>query len=62
MKELAVLPSGKEAADVKFSVRGDSDGYISIPVEDLIPELNAVQQAKAFWKEEVSEADQVLRF
>ena len=62
MKELAVLPSGKEAADVKFSVRGDSDGYISIPVEDLIPELDEVQHAEAFWKEEVSEADKILTF
>ena len=57
-----LLRAAKESGDVKFSVCRDSVGYFSIPVEDLIPELDEVQQVEAFWKEEVSEADQVLTF
>ena len=56
------LRFAKEAGDVKFSVCRDSVAYFGIPVEDLIPELDEVQQAEAFWKEEISEADHVLTF
>ena len=58
----AILRSAKEAGDVKFSVCRDSLGYFSIPVEDLIPELDEVQKAETFWKEEIIGADQVLTF
>ena len=58
----ALLRSAKEAGDVKFSVCRDSLGYFNIPVEDLIPELDEVQKAETFWKEEITEADQVLTF
>jgi peroxiredoxin family protein len=57
-----LLRFAKEAGDVKFSVCRDSLGYFGIPVEDLIPELDEVQRAEAFWQEEVTEADQVLTF
>ena len=57
-----LLRSAKEAGDVKFSVCRDSLVYFDISVEELIPELDEVQKAEAFWKEEVVEADQVLTF
>lgn len=56
------LKNCKEAGDIKFSVRRDSVGHFSISVEELIPELDEVQQTQAFWKEAVSEADQILTF
>ena len=57
-----LLGSAKEAGDVKFSVSCDFVGYFSIPVEELIPEQDKVQQTPAFWKEEISETGQVLTF
>ena len=57
-----LLRGAKEAGDVKFSVCRDSLRYFQISVENLIPELDEVQQADAFWKEEIAEADQVLTF
>ena len=57
-----VLRTAKEAGDVKLSVCRDSLRYFGIPVEELIPELDEVQQAESFWKEEVTAADRVLTF
>lgn len=58
----ALLQEMKEAGDVKISVCRESIKYFDLNVEDLIPELDEVQYAEAFWKEEVSTADQVLTF
>lgn len=58
----AILRGIKEAGDAKFAVCRDSIGYFEIGVEALIPELDEVQTAEAFWKEEVESADQVLAF
>jgi peroxiredoxin family protein len=52
----------KEKGDAKLSVCRDSMEYFDLPVEKLIPELDEVQRAQAFWKEEVAKADQVLTF
>jgi len=52
----------KEKGDAKFSVCRESLEYFEIPVEKLIPELDEVQRAEAFWKEAVLPADQVLTF
>ncbi|WP_447978739.1 DsrE family protein [Candidatus Nitrospira bockiana] len=52
----------KEKGDVKLSVCRDSLDYFDISVEKLIAELDEVQRAEAFWKEEVATADQVLTF
>lgn len=57
-----VLREIKEKGDAKFSVCRDSIEYFDIPVEKLIPELDEVQRAEAFWKEAVAHADQVLTF
>ena len=58
----AVLRELKEKGDVKFSVCRDSLDYFDLRVDQLIPELDEVQKAEAFWKEEVAKADQVLTF
>ena len=55
-------PEWKEVGDAKFSMCRDSIGYFDINVENLIPELDEVQRAEAFWKEEVVPADRVLTF
>lgn len=52
----------KEKGDAKFSVCRESLDYFDVTVEKLIPELDEVQRAEAFWKEEVMTADQVLTF
>ena len=52
----------KEKGDAKLSVCRDSMEFFDLPVEKLIPELDEVQRAEAFWKEEVVKADQVLTF
>lgn len=57
-----LMQQAKESGNVKFSVCKDSVGYFEIKVEDLIPELDEVQSAEAFWKESVASADQVLTF
>ncbi|MCA9461134.1 MAG: DsrE/DsrF/DrsH-like family protein [Nitrospira sp.] len=57
-----LMQQAKENGDVKFSVCKDSLGYFGIKVEDLIPELDEVQSAEAFWKESVISADQVFTF
>ena len=57
-----LLRAAKEAGDVKLSVCRDSIRYFEISVESLLPELDEVQQAKAFWKEEMAEADHILTF
>ena len=57
-----LLRTAKEAGDVKLSVCRDSIRYFDISVERLLPELDEVQQAEAFWKEEMAEADQILTF
>ncbi len=58
----AILREIKEKGDAKFSVCRDSLDYFEIGVEQVIPELDEVQRAEAFWKEEVVSADQVLTF
>ncbi len=58
----AILRGIKEKGDVKFSVCRDSLEYFDIKVDALIPELDEVQRAEAFWKEEVVPADQVVTF
>ena len=57
-----LLRGAKEAGDVKLSVCRDSIRYFDVSVESLLPELDEVQQAEAFWKEEVAEADHILTF
>lgn len=58
----AMLREMKEKGDVKLSVCRDSMAYFELGVEQLIPELDEVQQAEAFWKEEVVPADKVITF
>ncbi len=58
----AVLRELKEKGDVKFSVCRDSLDYFDPRVDQLIPELDEVQKAEAFWKEEIAKADRVLTF
>ncbi len=57
-----LMQTSKEKGNVKFSVRTDSLKYFGVKVEELIPELDEVQTAEAFWKEAVLPADQVLTF
>ena len=57
-----VLQKTKESGNVKLSVCKDSLRYFDLRPEDLIPELDEVQTAEAFWKEAVISADQVLTF
>ena len=52
----------KETGNVKLSVCKDSLRYFDLRPEELIPELDEVQTAEAFWKEAVLPADQVLTF
>ena len=56
------LQNAKESGSVKLSVCKDSLRYFNLRPEDLIPELDEVQTAEAFWKEAVLPADQVLTF
>ena len=58
----SILRGIKEKGDVKFSVCRDSLEYFDIKVGELIPELDEVQRAEAFWKEEVVPAEQVVTF
>jgi peroxiredoxin family protein len=58
----AILREIKEIGDAKFSICRHSMEYFDLKVEDLIPELDEVQTAESFWKEEVATADQVLTF
>ena len=58
----AVLREVKDSGDVKLSICRDTMEYFEIGVEQILPELDEVQKAEAFWKEEVSQADQVLTF
>lgn len=57
-----MMQTSKESGNVKFSVCTDSLKYFGVNVEELIPELDEVQTAEAFWKEAVLPADQVLTF
>jgi hypothetical protein len=36
--------------------------YFDLRVDQLIPELDKVQKAEAFWREEIAKADRVLTF
>ena len=56
------LQKAKESGNIKLSVCKDSLRYFDMRPEDLIPELDEVQTAEAFWKEAVLPADQVLTF
>lgn len=58
----AVLREVKEAGDVKLSICRETIEYFEITVDQLLPELDEVQKAEAFWKEAVMPADQVLTF
>ena len=57
-----IMQTAKETGNVKFSVCKDSMKYFDVRVEELIPELDEVQSAEAFWKEAVLPADRVLTF
>lgn len=57
-----MMQTSKENGNVKFSVCTDSLKYFGMNVEELIPELDEMQTAEAFWKEAVLPADQVLTF
>jgi peroxiredoxin family protein len=57
-----LMQTSKEKGNVKFSICTDSLKYFGVKVEELIPELDEVQTAEAFWKEAVLPADQVLTF
>ncbi|MFZ1745183.1 MAG: DsrE/DsrF/DrsH-like family protein [Nitrospirales bacterium] len=57
-----LMQTSKEKGNVKFSVCKDSLKYFGVKVEELIPELDEVQTAEAFWNEAVLPADQVLTF
>jgi len=57
-----LLQNAKESGNVKLSVCKDSLRYFELKPEELIPELDEVQTAEAFWKEAVIPADQVLTF
>jgi peroxiredoxin family protein len=57
-----IMQLAKETGNVKFSVCKDSMRYFDVRVEELIPELDEVQTAEAFWKETILPADQVLTF
>ena len=57
-----LLQHAKESGNVKLSACKDSLRYFELKPEDLIPELDEVQTAEAFWKEAVIPADQVLTF
>ena len=57
-----LLQHAKESGNVKLSVCKNSLRYFGLKPEDLIPELDEVQTAEAFWKEAVIPADQVLTF
>ncbi len=56
------LQKAKESGNIKLSVCKDSLRYFDMRPEDLIPELDEVQTAEAFWKEAILPADQVLTF
>jgi peroxiredoxin family protein len=56
------LQNAKESGNLKLSVCKDSLRYFDLRPEDLIPELDEVQTAEAFWKEAVLPSDQVLTF
>ena len=56
------LQKAKESGNIKLSVCKDSLRYFDMRPEDLIPELDEVQTAEAFWKEAVLPADRVLTF
>ncbi|MBM4125229.1 MAG: DsrE family protein [Nitrospira sp.] len=58
----AILREIKEKGDVKFSICRDSIESFELTVDQLLPELDEVQNASAFWKEEIAQADQVLTF
>jgi peroxiredoxin family protein len=57
-----LLQNAKESGNLKMSVCKDSLRYHNLKPEDLIPELDEVQTAEAFWKEAILFADQVLTF
>ncbi len=57
-----ILREIKDKGDVKFSICRDSIEYFDLGVDQLIPELDEVQRAEAFWREEVAQADQVVTF
>jgi peroxiredoxin family protein len=57
-----IMQTAKETGNVKFSVCKDSLRYFDVRVEELIPELDEVQTAEAFWKEAILPADRILTF
>jgi peroxiredoxin family protein len=58
----SIMQKAKETGNVKFSVCKDSLRYFDVKVEELIPELDEVQTAEAFWKESILPADNILTF
>ncbi|MEJ2229979.1 MAG: DsrE/DsrF/DrsH-like family protein [Nitrospirales bacterium] len=57
-----IMQTAKETGSVKFSVCKDSLRYFGLKIEELIPELDEVQSAEAFWNEAVLPADRILTF
>jgi peroxiredoxin family protein len=57
-----MMQLAKETGNVKFSVCKDSLRYFDVRVEELIAELDEVQTAESFWKENILSADQVFTF
>jgi len=57
-----LLQNAKESGNLKLSVCKDSLRFLNLKPEDLIPEIDEFQTAKAFEKEAVLSADQVLTF
>lgn len=58
----SIIRAIKEKGDAKFSICRDSMAYFDIPVEQVIAEIEEVQDMKAFWKEEMETANQVVTF
>jgi peroxiredoxin family protein len=58
----ALMREMKERGDVKLSICRDSLAYFDITVDQIIAEIDEVQGLDAFWKEEISTADQVVAF
>lgn len=57
-----LMAAAKETGNVKFSVCKESLRYFELKVEELVPELDEIQTAEAFWNEAILPADQVLTF
>lgn len=57
-----LLRDVKESGDVKFSICRESLRYFDLKVESLIPEIDEVQTAESFWKQEIESSERILTF